>query len=663
MPGPEFELDPERLTPEEYLKYFGPTKDFEVRLADTDILITVEEDYSRGSLGSGNEVVFGGGKVTRDSMGQGPYNREYHRNRTKYKVPDTVITGALILDHWGVVKADVALRDGKIHAIGKAGNPLIMSDVKAADRGEAFQRLAKEDRVNDCKGVTFTHHPTGDLIIGPETEIIAGNGKILTAGAIDTHVHFLLPGLAEHALSGGITTCIGGGTGMATGSVATTVTPGAWHFEQMFKAMDGFPLNVGLLGKGSVYADGRRAAMNEFKSQAEAGACGFKIHEDWGATPATLRDTLKAANEWDVQVSLHSDTLNEAGFFQRTRKVIEDVGRSIHSFHTEGAGGGHAPDVLRMASMDHVLPASTNPTLPLTKNTTAEAYWMVMLAHHLNPKVANDNAFASSRVRLHTTFAENVLHDFGALSITSSDALAMGRIGELVMRTWQTADFMKGYWPKSKDGVPPDPSDTGGMDMRDDNDRARRYVAKYTINPAIAQGIDKDIGSIQAGKYADLVLWDPRFFGLRAEMVLQGGVQVWAVCGSPTAAVTQPQPYWGRENWGNGGKAVTSCTRMFVSRHAGRAVQPDRTIKDRHRLKDPETEKPWVAVEPTKELLKSDMRNNGTRPEIQIGGAVKGDDPGKDSSQSYIVTIGDQRYLPPNPLPHEVPMTQRYTLF
>jgi urease subunit alpha len=436
---------------------------------------------------------------------------------------------------------------------------------------------------------------------------------------------------------------------MATGSVATTVTPGSWNIEQMIRAMDAFPLNVGLLGKGSIYiyADGRSAAMDEFKSQARAGACGYKIHEDWGATPTSLRDTLEAADTWGMQVSLHSDTLNESGFFQRTKQVIEASGRSIHSFHTEGAGGGHAPDILRMASLPNVLPASTNPTLPLTKNTTAEGYWMVMLAHHLSQDVETDKAFASSRIRLHTTFAENVLHDFGALSITSSDALAMGRIGELVMRTWQTADFMKSYWGQNV----PNLGDTGNMDMGDDNARAKRYVAKYTINPAIAQGIDKHIGSIQAGKYADLVLWDPRFFGLRAEMVLQGGVQVWAACGSPAAAVTQPQPYWGRENWGNGGKAVTSCTRMFVSQHAGSAVQSDGTITEADRCNGLKTEKPWVAIESTTGLLKTSMKNNDTHPDIQVGVA-----------QSYVVTINGDEYAPPTP-PDSIPMTQRYTLF
>lgn len=647
------------IVPQDYVNYFGPTEKHTVRLADTDIVITVEKDYSRGHLGSGNEVVFGGGKTIRESMGQGPYNREYNRNNKQYSVPDTVITGALIVDYWGIVKADVALRDGKIHAIGKAGNPRIMSDVKAADDGPA---ATGRQPVGNLPDVNYTHDPTGDLIIGPETEVIAGNGKILTAGAIDTHVHLLLPGLAEHALSGGITTCIGGGTGMATGSVATTATPGSWNIEQMIKAMDAFPLNVGLHGKGSIYADWR-SGMNEFESQARAGACGYKIHEDWGATPTSLRDTLAAADTWGMQVSLHSDTLNEAGFFQSTRKVIEASGRSIHSFHTEGAGGGHAPDILRMASLPNVLPASTNPTLPLTKNTTAEGFWMVIFAHHLDPET--DKAFASSRIRLHTTFAENVLHDFGALSITSSDALAMGRIGELVMRTWQTADFMKSYWGKST----PDPGDTGNMDMGDDNERARRYVAKYTINPAIAQGIDKHIGSIQAGKYADLVLWEPRFFGLRAEMVLQGGVQVWAACGSPAAAVTQPQPYWGRENWGNGGKAVTSCTRMFVSPHAGNGtLQPDGTIAETDRHNGLKTEKPWVPIESTKSLLKTSMKNNDTPSDIQVGVAKHPPDddhhrvPAEYPNPSYVVTINGQEYDPPRPY-KDIPMTQRYTLF
>ncbi|HEX3780823.1 MAG TPA: urease subunit alpha [Pseudonocardiaceae bacterium] len=657
MGGPRDKNNP--IKPKDYVNYFGPTEGYGVRLADTDIVITVEADYSRGPLDaqgnrpSGNEVVFGGGKVTRESMGQGPYHRGI-RGTGDYLVPDTVITGALILDYWGIVKADVALRDGKIHAIGKAGNPLIMSDVGAAQDGPAATRDGRS--VDNLKGITYTDDRIGDLVVGPGTEIISGNGKILTAGAIDTHVHLLLPGLAEHALSGGITTCIGGGTGMATGSVATTVTPGIWHIQQMMKAMDAFPLNVGLLGKGGITANG---SAQEFESQARAGACGYKIHEDWGATPTSLRDTLKAADEWGMQVSLHSDTLNEAGFFQRTKKVIEDSGRSIHSFHTEGAGGGHAPDILRLASLPNVLPASTNPTLPLTKNTTAEGYWMVMLAHHLSNKVDNDRAFAASRVRLHTTLAENVLHDFGALSITSSDALAMGRIGELVMRTWQTAHFMKRYWEDRGD-LPGD-LPLGDLNMGKDNERARRYVAKYTINPAIAQGIDKHVGSIQAGKYADLVLWDPRFFGLRAEMVLQGGVQVWAVCGSPTAAVTQPQPYWGRENWGNGGKAVTSCTRMFVSQHAG-TDSGDGTITP-HDAQVLKTDKPWVPVDSTKDKRKEHMKNNNTHPDIQVGGRDACDS-SKDGSQSYVVTIDEKPFDPPTPsLLESIPMTQRYSLF
>jgi urease subunit alpha len=632
----------ESIEPEEYLAYFGPTVGDRVRLADTHLFLTVEEDYCRHEA-SGNEAVFGGGKVIRESMGQSVLSRDDG-------TPDTVITGALILDHWGIVKADVALRGGKIQAIGKAGNPEIMSDVGAA-------------------GDRYTDDPTTDLVIGPETEIIAGNGLILTAGAIDSHVHVLLPDLAPHALSGGITTFIGGGTGLATGSVATTATPGAWHITQMIKALDTFPLNVGLHAKGS------SAEPAALQSQAEAGACGFKIHEDWGATPKALEVALKAADDYGMQVSLHADSLNEAGFFESTKKVIRDSGRSIHSFHTEGAGGGHAPDILKMASMAEVLPASTNPTLPFTKNTMTELTDMVILCHHLNPDIASDLAFAESRVRRHTIFAENVLHDFGALSITSSDALAMGRIGELVMRTWQTADFMKWHWERQ--GGFPDPAVTGGMDMSDDNQRAKRYVAKYTINPAIAQGIAHSIGSVEVGKYADLVLWDPRFFGVRSEMVLQGGVQVWAVSGDPNASVTQPEPYWGRPNWATSGKAVSSATRMFVSPAAGvkRAdgkldLNPDGSMK---RRKDPGTDKPWVAIEPTKRLRKDDMRNNSTRPVIQVGRGVyvdAPDNPGQrvvDDAISFIVTIGDQdegkEYPAPRNPPERIPMAQRYSLF
>ncbi|RBQ19164.1 urease subunit alpha [Spongiactinospora rosea] len=615
---------PRTIEPRDYVDYFGPTVGDGVRLADTDIVITVEADFSRGRFGSGNEAVFGGGKVIRESMGQS------NVRQSTAGTPDTLITGALILDHWGIVKADVALKDGKIHAIGKAGNPLIMSDVHSATG------LPVE---------THTGDPVSDLTIGPETEIIAGNGKILTAGAIDTHVHFLLPGLAAHALSGGTTTCVGGGTGMATGSLATTVTPGPWNIGQAIRAMDAFPLNVGLLGKGAA------AAGRSLADQARAGACGYKIHEDWGATPMALRDTLAAAQEHGMQVSLHADTLNEAGFFQYSKQIIQQSGRSIHSFHTEGAGGGHAPDILRMASLPQVLPASTNPTLPLTKNTTPEALWMVILAHHLNPGVPTDMAFAESRVRVHTTFAENVLHDFGALSITSSDALAMGRIGELTMRTWQTAHVMKSHWRTV--GFP-SLDQTGGVDMSDDNQRARRYIAKYTINPAIAQGMDHRIGSIEAGKDADLVLWDPRFFGVRAEMVLQRGVQVWAVCGDPAAAVTQPEPYWGRPNWGASGTSVAACTRMFVSPAAGTG-NPDGTLTPHEPLG---TGKPWVAVRPTGALRKEHMKNNATLPDIQVG--VSRD---RGAADSYVVTIDGVEYPAPHDLPEVIPMTQRYSLF
>jgi urease subunit alpha len=613
---------------EDYCQYFGPTKGDRVRLADTEIFITVEEDFSRGRYGSGNEAVFGGGKVIRESMGQASSSRDQG-------TPDTVITGALILDWWGIVKADVALRDGKIYAIGKAGNPQCMSDVGAA-------KITTD--LNQEIG-TFTNNSVTDLVIGPETEIIAGNGKILTAGAVDTHVHFLLPDLAAHALSGGITTCVGGGTGMATGSQATTATPGAWNIQQMIKAMDTVPLNIGLHGKGSPYSlDGpdRQAAL---RSQAAAGACGLKIHEDWGATPAALRDALAAANDFGLQVSLHSDTLNEAGFYESTERVIRSSGRSIHSFHTEGSGGGHAPDILNLASEAQVLPASTNPTLPLTRNTAAEAKWMVMLAHHLNPEVPSDVAFAESRVRRHTIFAENVLHDFGALSITSSDALAMGRIGELVMRTWQTAHVMKQHWAM----MPERPNwgnQTGGMDMGDDNKRAKRYVAKYTINPAIAQGMNEYIGSIEVGKYADLVLWDPRFFGVRADMVLQAGVQVWAVCGDPNASVSQPEPYWGRANWGSLGKAVTSCTRVFVCKAAEESNNKDKL----------KTEKPWETIKPTGQLRKTDMKNNDTLPTIDVGDK-------KNPEDSYIVKINGREYRAPTSPPDHIPMTQRYSLF
>ena len=449
-----------------YALLYGPTTGDRVRLADTDLLIEVERDLSRGPLGSGDEVVFGGGKVIRESMGQS-------RTTRAEGAPDLVITGALILDHWGVVKADIGVRDGRIVGIGKAGNPDTMSGVDPA------------------------------LVIGPSTEVLAGNGKILTAGGVDCHVHLIAPQQIPEALGSGITTLIAGGTGPVEGTKATTVTPGAWNLARMLESLDDYPVNVALLGKGNTVST---EALDE---QLRGGASGFKLHEDWGTTPAVIDVCLTVAERAGVQVALHSDTLNEAGFVESTLAAI--AGRSIHAYHTEGAGGGHAPDIITVASHANVLPSSTNPTRPHTVNTLDEHLDMLIVCHHLNPALPEDLAFAESRIRPSTIAAEDVLHDLGAISMIGSDSQAMGRVGEVVLRTWQTAHVMKGR----RGSLAGD----GGAD----NLRARRYVAKYTICPAIAHGLDDEVGSVQVGKLADLVLWDPRFFGVRPHLVLKGG--------------------------------------------------------------------------------------------------------------------------------------------
>ena len=453
-----------------YRALYGPTAGDRIRLADTDLFIEVETDHCVG----GDEAVFGGGKVIRESMGQST-------NTRAEGTPDLVITGAVILDHWGIVKADVGIRDGRIAAIGRAGNP------------------------DTTDGV----HP--DLVIGPSTEIMAGNGRILTAGAIDCHVHLICPELMTEALSSGITTILGGGTGPAEGSKATTTTPGSWNVARMLEALDQWPVNVALLGKGNTASE---AALHE---QLRGGVAGFKLHEDWGTTPAAIDTCLRVADESGVQVAIHTDTLNEAGYVESTLAAI--AGRSIHTFHTEGAGGGHAPDIITVASHPNVLPSSTNPTRPHTINTVAEHVDMLMVCHHLNPTVPEDLAFAESRIRPSTIAAEDVLHDMGAISMIGSDSQAMGRIGEVILRTWQTAHVMK----RRRGALPGDgPSD---------NHRARRYVAKYTICPAIAHGLDADVGSVETGKLADLVLWDPRFFGVRPHAVVKGGMIAWAQMG------------------------------------------------------------------------------------------------------------------------------------
>jgi len=487
-----------------YAQMFGPTVGDRIRLADTDLLIEVEQDHTI----YGEEVRFGGGKVIRDGMGQS------QRSRAEGAV-DTVITNALILDHWGIVKADIALRAGRIAAIGKAGNP----DVQ----------------------------PNVDIVIGPGTEIISGEGKIVTAGGIDTHVHYICPQQIEEALYSGITTMMGGGTGPATGTNATTCTPGPWHIERMLEAADAFPMNLGFFGKGNASLP---AALIE---QIEAGACGLKLHEDWGTTPAAIDCCLSVADEMDIQVLIHTDTLNESGFVDQTIAAFK--GRTIHTFHTEGAGGGHAPDIIKVCGEANVIPSSTSPTRPYTVNTLDEALDMLMITHHLDRRVPEDVAFAESRIRKETIAAEDILHDMGALSIMSSDSQAMGRVGEVVIRTWQTADKMKKQFGQL--------SEEKGSN---DNFRARRYVAKYTINPAIAQGISTYVGSIEVGKLADLCIWDPAFFGVKPDIVLKSGAIAAAVIGDPNGSIPTPQPQYYRPMFAAFGRCRAQSSVTFVSR-------------------------------------------------------------------------------------------------
>lgn len=570
------------LTRPAYTDLYGPTVGDRVRLADTDLLVEITEDRAGGPGRAGDEAVFGGGKVIRESMGQSRATRAEG-------APDTVITGAVVLDHWGVVKTDVGIRDGRITALGKAGNPDTMDGV----------------------------HP--DLVIGPETEVIAGNGKILTAGAIDTHVHFICPQQVDEALASGVTTLVGGGTGPAEGSKATTITPGAWHVARMFESMDGLPVNVGLLGKGNTMS---AASMRD---QLRAGVLGFKIHEDWGATPAVLDACLRVCEESGAQLAIHTDTLNEAGFLQDTLAAIG--GRGIHAYHVEGAGGGHAPDMIAMVSEPNVLPASTNPTRPHTVNTVEEHLDMLMVCHHLNPAVPEDLAFAESRIRPSTIAAEDILHDLGAISIMSSDAQAMGRIGEVVLRTWQTAHVMK----KRRGALP--------GDLLADNARARRYVAKYTINPAVAQGIDHEVGSVEEGKLADLVLWDPAFFGVKPQLVLKGGQIAYAQMGDANASIPTPQPVLPRPMFGAIGRAPGSNSVNFVSEQAVADGLPERLGLT----------KSFRAIRSTRGVTKADMRNNDALPRVHV-------DP-----DTFTVTI-DGDVVEPAPAA-ELPMAQRYFLF
>ena len=494
---------PNKMNRAAYAQMFGPTVGDKVRLADTDIIIEAEKDYTT----YGEEVKFGGGKVIRDGMGQS------QRSRSEGAV-DTVITNALILDHWGIVKADIAIKDGQIAAIGKAGNP----DVQ----------------------------PNVTIVIGPGTEVIAGEGKIVTAGGIDTHVHYICPQQIEEALYSGLTTMMGGGTGPAVGTNATTCTPGPWQIQRMLQAADAFPMNLGF------YAKGNASSPAGLIEQIEAGACGFKLHEDWGTTPSAIDCCLSVADDMDVQVLIHTDTLNESGFVEDTIAAFK--GRTIHTFHTEGAGGGHAPDIIKVCGEPNVIPSSTTPTRPYTVNTLDEALDMVMVTHHLDPRVAEDVAFAESRIRKETIAAEDILHDLGALSIVSSDSQAMGRVGEVIIRTWQTADKMKKQFGR-----------LGEEQGENDNFRARRYVSKYTINPAIAQGISTYVGSIEIGKLADICIWDPAFFGVKPDMVLKSGTIAAAIMGDPNASIPSPQPEYYRPMFGAFGRSLTESSVTFVS--------------------------------------------------------------------------------------------------
>ncbi len=565
-----------KISRRSYAEMFGPTTGDRVRLADTELFIEVERDYTV----YGEEVKFGGGKVIRDGMGQS--------QRLAAEVADTVITNALILDHWGVVKADIGIKNGRIWAIGKAGNP----DVQP--------------------GVT--------IVIGASTEIIAGEGRIITAGGVDTHVHFIAPQQVEEALSSGITTLIGGGTGgPSASSGATTCTPGPWHIENMLGAADGWPINIGLLGKGN-------SSMPEpLMEQIDAGVIGLKLHEDWGCSPASIDCCLDVAERTDTQVAIHSDTLNESGFVEDT--VAAFKGRSIHTFHTEGAGGGHAPDILKMAGLPNVLPSSTNPTRPYTVNTVDEHLDMLMVCHHLDPSIAEDIAFAESRIRRETIAAEDILHDMGALSMMSSDSQAMGRIGETVLRTWQTAHKMK--------------LQRGSLagDNAADNFRARRYIAKYTINPALTHGIAHEVGSVEPGKWADLVLWHPAFFGVKPEMVLKGGQIVIAQMGDINGSIPTPQPVHYREMWGTRAGALARNSLTFVSQAAYTGG-----VAQRYGLS-----KRVVPVQNVRKIRKADMILNDWQPQIDV-----------DPETYQVFANGELLICEPAVI---LPMAQRYFLF
>ena len=559
-----------------YAEMFGPTTGDRVRLADSDLFIEIEHDFTV----YGEEVKFGGGKVIRDGMGQS--------QRASKDAVDTVITNAVIVDHSGILKADIGIKNGRISAIGKAGNPDIQP------------------------GVT--------IVIGPGTEVIAGEGKIVTAGGIDTHIHFICPQQIDDALASGVTTLIGGGTGPAHGTFATTCTPGPWHLERMLQAADGYPINLGFLGKGNA------SQPEPLREQIAAGALGLKLHEDWGTTPAAIDNCLSVADETDTQVAIHTDTLNEAGFVEASIAAFK--GRTIHTYHTEGAGGGHAPDIIKVCGESNVLPSSTNPTRPYTVNTLDEHLDMLMVCHHLDPAIAEDIAFAESRIRRETIAAEDILHDLGALSMMSSDSQAMGRIGEVITRTWQTAHKMK-----TQRGP------LSGDQAQNDNNRVKRYVAKYTINPAIAHGIAHEIGSVEVGKWADLVFWEPAFFATKPTLILKGGMINLALMGDPNASIPTPQPVHYREMFATRGGALSATSITFVSQAAEAAG-----IAERYGLR-----KRLVSVRGIRNLRKKDMIRNNYQPKITV-----------DPETYQVVADGELLTCEPAKI---LPMAQRYFLF
>ncbi|ARA85763.1 urease subunit alpha [Bacillus paralicheniformis] len=567
-----------KMPRKQYAEMYGPTTGDSIRLADTDLLIQIEKDYTT----YGDEVVFGGGKVIRDGMGQHPLVTRGEG------IADVVITNAVVLDYTGIYKADIGIRDGKIAGIGKAGNPLIMDNV--------------------------------DIVIGAGTEVIAAEGMIVTPGGIDTHVHFINPEQIRTALASGLTTLIGGGTGPAAGSKATTVTPGEWHIHRMLEAAEGMPINVGFTGKGQAASEAPLA------EQVRAGAIGLKVHEDWGATASAIDHALSVADKYDVQVALHADTLNEGGFMENTMAAIKN--RVIHMYHTEGAGGGHAPDLIKSASFNNVLPSSTNPTLPYTVNTVDEHLDMLMVCHHLNPSIPEDLAFADSRIRRETIAAEDILQDMGVFSMTSSDAQAMGRIGEVILRTWQVADKMK----KQRGTM-------AGDSELSDNNRVKRYIAKYTINPAITHGISEYVGSIERGKMADLVVWNPAFFGVKPEMVMKSGFVAESLMGDANASIPTPQPVIYRPMYGQFGKALSSTSITFISQAAF-----DDKVHEKLGL-----QKIILPVRGIRKLTKKDMKLNCETPEITV-------DP-----QTYEVKVNGQ-LITCDPV-DKVPMGQRYFLF